>query len=118
DINVNVGEGGLYIVHPSFDAAIGDVLVFGFGDGLGGSNYSIVQGTYDKPCFALEGGFFSGFLPVPANEQANFRVTVNTTDPIYYYCGQTGDCQAGMVATVNAPYDAPGSFVDYQSAAK
>ena len=71
DINVSVGEGGLTISHPSFDASIGDVLVFGFGVAPGGTNYSIVQGTYDKPCFALEGGFFSGFLPVPANEQSS-----------------------------------------------
>lgn len=150
EINITVGFGGLYIVHPSLPASVGDVLVFSFsGDCLSGfntngpcgSNYSVVQGTYDNPCFPLEGGFFSGFLPVPPGEQGSvcssfnfptrlvrevtnmdqefeFRVTVNTTDPLYYYCGQTGDCQAGMVGTVNAPYNVPGSFLDYQSAAR
>jgi hypothetical protein len=71
EININVGEGGLYIVHPSLPASVGDVLVFHFSGGYDGTNYSVVQGTYAKPCFPLENGFFSGFLPVPAGQQSS-----------------------------------------------
>lgn len=57
------------------------------------------------------------------NQPRLFLVTVNSTDPIYFYCGQIGHCQAGMVGVINPPCDgnginSSGSFQLYQSAAK
>ena len=59
-ININVGEGGLYIVHPSLYASIGDIILFGFS-----GNNSVVQSSYDTPCWPLANGFYSGFVPEP-----------------------------------------------------
>jgi hypothetical protein len=52
-----------------------------------------------------------------------FLLTINSTDSIYYYCGQIGHCQAGMVGVINPPcnatdFSSPGTFGAYQSAAK
>ena len=33
-----------------------------------------------------------------------FYVTINNTDPIWYYCTATGHCQNGMVGVINPPY--------------
>lgn len=52
------------------------------------------------------------------NQSLLFLLTINTTDPIYYYCGQIGHCQKGMVGVINPPCDGSKNFVDYQSAAK
>jgi hypothetical protein len=32
-----------------------------------------------------------------------FTVMVNSTDPIWFYCGQVGHCQGGMVGVINPP---------------
>jgi hypothetical protein len=47
-----------------------------------------------------------------------FAVPITNLDPIYYYSGQIGDCQAGMTGAINPPCNNTDSFVDYQSAAK
>ena len=67
-ISINVGEGGLYIIHPSLRASIGDIVVFSF-SGPGPTNYSLVQGSYATPCWPLANGFYSGFVPVPPGAQ-------------------------------------------------
>jgi hypothetical protein len=67
-ISIEVGEGGLYIIHPSLRASIGDIIEFRF-SGPGPTNYSVVQGSYDTPCWPLANGFYSGFVPVPSGAQ-------------------------------------------------
>ncbi|CZR63987.1 uncharacterized protein PAC_13884 [Phialocephala subalpina] len=65
-------------------------------------------------------------LTTTTNQTLLFLLTINSTDPIYYYCSQTsqiGHCQAGMVGIINPPCDgnginSSGSFGNYQSAAK
>lgn len=47
-----------------------------------------------------------------------FAVPIKNLDPIYYYSGQIGNCQAGMSGAINPPCNGSDSFVDYQSAAK
>ena len=47
-----------------------------------------------------------------------FAVPITNLDPIYYYSGQIGECQAGMTGAINPPCNNSDSFVDYQSAAK
>jgi hypothetical protein len=62
-------------------------------------------------------------LMITTNQPIMFLVTINTTDPIYYYCGQIGHCQAGMVGVINPPcnqgnsFTASGSFNAYKSLA-
>lgn len=34
-------------------------------------------------------------------QPTTFTVTINDTNPIYFYCLFTGHCQAGMVGVIN-----------------
>ncbi len=45
-----------------------------------------------------------------------FRVTVNSTDPAYYYCSVGAHCAHGMVAAVNPAADK--TVAAYRAAAK
>jgi hypothetical protein len=47
-----------------------------------------------------------------------FVVPITNLDPIYYYSGQIGECQAGMTGAINPPCNDSDSFADYQAAAK
>jgi protein AFG1 len=139
-VKITVGQGGLNFSPNEVKAAVGDVLEFHY---VGG-NHSVVQGDFDNPCNpATTGGFFSGYLPATNGENVGFppqshtdapldyrrrtntpqpnvfRVTVNNTDPIAYYCSQKQPalhCPNGMVGVVN-PTNAS-SFANYAAAAK
>ncbi|KAK3687432.1 extracellular serine-rich protein [Podospora appendiculata] len=101
-VKVVVGKTGLSFVPNNITAAVGDVLEFHFW----AKNHSVVQGLWSEGCQpATHGGFFSGFFPTAAGV-ANpkvFRVTINDTDPLVFYCAQnTGShCKNGMVGVVN-----------------
>lgn len=45
-----------------------------------------------------------------------FRVTVNTTEPLFYYCSVGAHCPNGMVAAVNPTADL--TVAAYKAAAK
>ena len=50
------------------------------------------------------GGFYSGFIAAPVGSPAvpqHFVVTINDTQPHWFYCGQDGLCNAGMVGVIN-----------------
>jgi len=115
-IAVNVGQNGLAYSPNSISASVGDVLQFTFFP----TNHSVVMGDFGNPCApAATGGFFSGFMPVGSGEGAQiFSVTVNSTDPIVFYCAQTAGshCQSGMAGVVNAAGGM--TLAAYQSAAK
>ncbi|KAH8819811.1 Cupredoxin [Xylogone sp. PMI_703] len=106
NFDVNVGQGGKLVFNPAtVTAQVGDTLTYHFF----GKNHSVVQSSFADPCHPLSGGFFSGFTPVPPNEnglsRTTFTITVNDTKPIWVYCGQTvgNHCQSGMVHAINAP---------------
>ncbi|ROW07943.1 hypothetical protein VMCG_03422 [Cytospora schulzeri] len=99
---------------PFFDptnttADVGDILEFHFK----AHNRSIVMGDYDRPCQpASSGGFYSGFFVEADTTTENstvFRVTVNDTNHIVYYCSQNdpdfgNHCKNdGMAGVVNEP---------------
>jgi hypothetical protein len=74
-INIDVGEGGLYFIHPSLGANIGDVILFGFG-GPGPMNHSVIQSSFANPCYPLANGFYSGFVPVPPGAQGGVSASI------------------------------------------
>lgn len=115
-IPIKVGESGLTFEPDNIKADVGDVLEFWFY----AKNHSIVTSTAAKPCEPkTENGFFSGFFPVAQTGVASdnvFRVTVNSTTPLWYYCSQGKHCQAGMVGAVNAKSD--DDFDKFKTAAK
>ncbi|EGO59297.1 hypothetical protein NEUTE1DRAFT_79253 [Neurospora tetrasperma FGSC 2508] len=101
-IPVKVGESGLTFEPANIKADVGDILEFWFY----AHNHSVVTSTAAKPCEPkTDNGFYSGFFPVAQTGVASdnvFRVTVNSTTPLWFYCSQGKHCQAGMVGAVNA----------------
>jgi len=92
---VQVGQGGLKFTPSTITAAKGDVVIFTLNPG-----HNIATGPFDKPCSPGDGSLFSGDYDAA---KKNFVVTINSTDPIYYYCEEEGHCQAGMVGGINLP---------------
>ncbi|KAL6871740.1 hypothetical protein HDV57DRAFT_271959 [Trichoderma longibrachiatum] len=117
-IKIDVGPNGQFAFQPNnVKAKVGDVLSFTFHP----LNHSVVMGDFANPCApAKTGGFFSGFMPVSSGVGSQtFDVTVNSTDPIFFYCAQNkfSHCISGMSGVVNGP--SSGNTLDaYQTAAK
>ncbi|CAD0112271.1 unnamed protein product [Aureobasidium uvarum] len=98
--SVDVGEDGLVFSPNSTTAAVGDTVTFHFYPRAHG----VARSSYASPCAAMDNGFNSGFVKVASGESdTTFTITVNNTDPIWYYCPQGDHCQAGMVGVINPP---------------
>jgi len=111
---IAVGQNGLQFSPNSVVVAPGKTVVFQFYPG----NHSLVEGSFDSPCQPLSSSsFFSGFIDSSSGPAPNaFTIPVNSTDPIWFYCGQVGHCKTGMVGVINPP--ASGQTLDqYKSAA-
>jgi len=62
-----------------------------------------------RPCVPLSNfgttpGFFSGFYPVDVilDDPPKWRMQINDTDPIFFYCSAPGSCiNYGMVGVIN-----------------
>ena len=81
-------------------ASPGDVLEFHFFPG----KHNVAQSLFSTPCAYKPEGFYSGFIvPTTGEAEQVFRVTVNDTQPIWFYCSETEHCQLGMVGVVNPP---------------
>jgi plastocyanin len=83
---VIVGGGPLAYNPPQVTAAVGDTIQFVFMP----KNHTVTQSTFAAPCQAMPNGLDSGFVPVAANATSTqaFTITVNTTDPLWFYCRQ------------------------------
>jgi len=114
-VSIAVGENGALKFDPdSVTAAVGDTLEFHFYSGSGG--HSVVSSSFSTPCMPATDAFFSGYIPGSVSGDQTFVVTVNSTDPIWFYCSLATHCQAGMVGVVNPP--AGQSVSDYAKAAQ
>jgi plastocyanin len=93
--NVTVGP-GLTFTPDTVTAAVGDWVQFTFGEG-----HSVAESSFSAPCVPISGqaGVYSGF----PNDGQVWRIQVNSTDPLWLYCSQTGHCQGGMAMVVNPP---------------
>ncbi|KAK7554681.1 hypothetical protein IWX47DRAFT_907143 [Phyllosticta citricarpa] len=87
-------------------APVGDIIQFQFYP----VNHSIVRAEYGYPCVPYEMtgvgkvGFYSGFRPVDAilDDPPIYRVRINDTLPIFFYCSAPGSCiNYQMVGVVN-----------------
>lgn len=110
---VIVGENqGLTYNPTSVTAAAGDIIAFQFV----AKNHTVTQSTFAAPC--TKSGVDSGFFPVQANAsvvpQWSFTLN-NASEPLWFYCAQTGHCSKGMVFAVNPTADK--SFAAFQAAA-
>lgn len=98
--SIDVGENGLVFSPNSTTAAVGDTVTFHFYPRAHG----VARSSYASPCAAMDNGFNSGFVKVANGESdTTFTITINNTDPIWYYCPQGDHCQAGMVGVINPP---------------
>jgi len=109
------GPDGLIQYNPSFVTANpGDIISFVFKQ----KNHTVTQSTLETPCSPLPGGFDTGFMPVAVNAEPFPRVqyTVKDTNPVWFYCRQTGHCQKGMVFAINPGQS--GKLVEFQENAR
>ncbi|PFH54165.1 hypothetical protein AMATHDRAFT_52972 [Amanita thiersii Skay4041] len=117
EIPVTVGaDNQLWFDPTNVTAEVGDELVFSFVS----KNHTVTQSTFANPCTKVnDTGIDSSFRPFSANAAPpTFNVTVNGTDPLWFFCAQTSPvnhCAKGMVFAVNAPADK--SFTDFQAKA-
>jgi len=121
--DVTVGAAGKLQYSPeAISAQPGDQVVFHFYP----KNHTVTKSSFTNPCGKVEGGFSSGFQPVPANQTDNFptfTITINDTQPVWVYCGQAAGtpashCGQGMVFAVNCGADgSSNSFTNFQNAA-
>ncbi|KAI0882504.1 Cupredoxin [Annulohypoxylon maeteangense] len=94
------GSAGLVYTPDQITANVGDMVIFEFMS----ANHTATQSTFATPCKIMEGGMDSGF-------QANANNTVNpppkvamqvmTTEPLWFYCRQSGHCGKGMTFSIN-----------------
>ncbi|CAE6420620.1 unnamed protein product [Rhizoctonia solani] len=100
---VTVGVLGQLRYDPQYvDAEVGDLIEFEFQP----KNHTVTESSFDQPCSAIDGGFVTGFVPVPEEQKSDFPILkFNVTDdkPHWFYCGQVDHCPAGMVFAVNPP---------------
>lgn len=124
EIKVLVGADGKLSYEPSHVVALPrDTLVFEFVS----KNHTVTQSSFADPCKPFRtadgvAGIDSGFVPAAAAGQpaAQFRVKVNNTAPLYFYCkqGAGAHCGAGMVFSVNTDENGARSFSAFQTLAK
>lgn len=124
-INVAVSS----VFNPdSITAAEGDIIQFDFE-----SEHSVVRSDFSSPCVAAsDNQIYSGTLSsvrdttailsceVKTNKlyQGSFSVLVNSTDPLWLYCGYSRHCQGGQVMVVNPPSSGDQTLDAYRAAAR
>src|SRR6267154_4453236 len=88
NLQVKVGADVIAFTPTSVNATTGDTVTFVFSP----KNHTVTQSTFAAPCQAMSGGADSGFQPVATNASnvPSFSITVNNTQPTWFYCKQTG----------------------------
>lgn len=103
---VAVARGGHTFEPDVTQAEVGDYVEFEFYP----KNHSVVRAPYKHPCIPFERletdkvGFFSGFFPLDAilDDPPKWRIRINDTDPIFYYCSAPGSCITyAMIGVIN-----------------
>ncbi|CAE6479332.1 unnamed protein product [Rhizoctonia solani] len=114
---VTVGALGQLRYDPEYVyAEVGDYVKFIFQP----KNHTVTESSFDDPCNAIDGGFLTGFVPVPENQTSDFptrNFKVIDDKPHWFYCGQIGHCPAGMVFAVNPPKEG-NTFDKFQAMAQ
>ncbi|KAF8337010.1 uncharacterized protein EI90DRAFT_2992207 [Cantharellus anzutake] len=119
---VDVGaDGQLRYDPPYIHAHNGDIVEFIFK----AKNHTATQSSFDFPCSRLTNlygrhpGFDSGFQPIDASHPVDKTVSfhVQTQDPLWFYCRQTGHCGKGMVFAINPPSSGDETFDNFKKKA-
>ncbi|KAI6092702.1 Cupredoxin [Hypoxylon rubiginosum] len=94
------GAAGLVYTPSEIQAAVGDMVIFEFMS----ANHTASQSTFAEPCKLMAGGMDSGFQPNANNTvdpPPKVAMQVMTTDPLWFYCRQSGHCGKGMTFSIN-----------------
>ncbi|CAE6498465.1 unnamed protein product [Rhizoctonia solani] len=113
---VTVGAEGELRYDPEYvHANVGDYIKFEFHP----KNHTVTESSFNDPCHAIDGGFRTGFVPVPEEtwDLPIRKFKVVDEKPHWFYCGQIGHCPAGMVFAVNPPKKG-NTFDKFQEMAK
>jgi len=119
-VQVSDTDGNKLFNPDTITANPGDMVQFHFYP----MNHSVAQSSFASPCEPLAQGnasatgFWSGFMPVTAANKTMpvYTITVNDTNPIWFYCATAMHCQMGMSGVINAPKGK--TIAMYQSAAQ
>jgi len=119
---VTVGNGTLAFNPDTITANVGDLvefIFFGEAEGFSNLTHSVVQADFTAPCVPSSGGtgiFSGGFMTTGTGPNANvFVVSINDTNPIWFFCGFPLHCGLGMVGVINPP--AGSTIAQFQTAA-
>ncbi|OHE96936.1 extracellular serine-rich protein [Colletotrichum orchidophilum] len=103
---VAVGASGFSFSPAKTEANVGDTIEWIFYPDA----HSVIRAEFGFPCTPYEyidigrEGFYSGNQSVKAitNDMPRYRVLVNDTLPIFYYCGAPGSCyKEKMIGVIN-----------------
>ncbi|PVH78932.1 hypothetical protein DL98DRAFT_560983 [Cadophora sp. DSE1049] len=103
---VSVGADGLNFSPNQVFANKGDIIEYRFYP----QNHSVARAAFgNEPCipYELTGpgrvGFWSGFNPIALvlSNPPIWRLLINDTEPIFFYCSSPGACLEGMVGVIN-----------------
>ncbi|KAJ9157845.1 hypothetical protein NKR23_g651 [Pleurostoma richardsiae] len=105
--SISVGaEGFKFSPNEITNASVGDWIEWRFYP----TGHSVVRGGFKNPCIPYERtgpnlvGFWSGFEDVQtvSNNPPVFRVRINDTEPIFFYCSAPGSCtDQHMIGVIN-----------------
>jgi len=114
---VTVGANNALAFSPNtITANVGTSIEFIFSPPI----HSVVQSSFSSPCAPLANntGFYSGAFNTTSGTNTNaFTITVNNTNPIWFYCGSPSHCELGMVGVINPPSDGSSTLAQYKAAA-
>ncbi|KAK3695100.1 hypothetical protein B0T22DRAFT_93477 [Podospora appendiculata] len=106
-VNIEVGANGFLFTPNTSYAKVGDILRFNFYPG----GHTVVRAAFKFPCTpyeyinTLQKGFYSGTSYNPqviSSDPPHFDVTVNDTQPIFFYCSAPNSCdKEHMIGVVN-----------------
>jgi plastocyanin len=88
--------GILRYVPFAMNASIGDTIKFKWG----ANNHTVTKSSSLTPCNKSS---VEPFASGTQNQAFEFTQVVNSTDPVWYYCGTPGHCQKGMFGVINPP---------------
>ena len=109
------GRKGMGFDPSSINPGAGDTIVFEFRSG----DHSAIQSSFANPCAGIDGGFDSGVqtvgddVEVDAPGLPQIRLTVNDTQPLWFFDEAGGLCRDGAVLSVNPTQEqSAGAFVE------
>jgi len=119
-VRIAVGlDGNISYTPPNATANVNDTLQFIFYP----MNHSVIESSFSEPCTPKAGGFYSGFINTAGAASTinttTFEVQVNTSGPIWFYCGQLvglNHCNTGMVGAINANATGNATYADFLAA--